>query len=308
MGNGSHTPLSARSRGEREGPTAQPWEGEVGAEAPVGRAEPHPPHSSSPPPGAERGALWLGPRRLETAWWGAPPAEAPTIVLLHEGLGCVSLWRGFPARLAAATGLGVFAYSRFGYGRSDPEPLPWPPTYMHREATDVLPRVLAEAGIGRHVLLGHSDGASIAAIHAGAAPRPGLCGLVLIAPHFFVEDAGLASIVAIRAQYGAGGLRARLARHHADPDNAFHGWNGAWTNPEFRTWNILDSVPRIAVPTLLLQGTEDAYGSAEQLHAAARAARAPAETLLIDGTGHAPHLERTEDALAAVSGFLRHVL
>ncbi|MBS0558941.1 MAG: alpha/beta hydrolase [Proteobacteria bacterium] len=308
MGGAHDTPLSARSRGEREGPVVQQREGEVGAEAIPDRPEPPPPHPSSPTPGAERGALCLGPRRLETAWWGKPPVQSPTIVLLHEGLGSVSLWRDFPARLAAATGCGVFAYSRFGYGRSDPEPLPWPPSYMHREAEDVLPRVLAAAGIGRHVLLGHSDGASIAAIHAGAASRPMLRGLVLIAPHFFVENAGLASIVAIGAQYETTDLRARLARHHADPDNAFHGWSGAWTNSDFRAWNILDSVPRIAAPMLLLQGTEDAYGSAEQLYAGARAARAPAETLLIDGAGHAPHLERADETLAVVARFVDHVL
>ena len=255
-----------------------------------------------------RGFLELDGRRLETAWWGPAPDAAPSIVLLHEGLGCVSLWRDFPTRLAEATARGVFAYSRFGYGTSDPEPLPWPMTYMHREAEVVLPRVLAAAGIGRHLLLGHSDGASIAAIHAGGPPRAGLAGLVLIAPHFFVEDAGLASIVAIRGPYETGGLRAKLARHHAHVDVAFGGWNGAWTDPRFRDWNILDRVSAIAAPMLLLQGSADAYGSAEQIFSAARMARRPAETVLIDGAGHAPHLERPDDTLDAVARFVRNVL
>jgi pimeloyl-ACP methyl ester carboxylesterase len=247
-------------------------------------------------------------RLIETAWWGPPPDEATTIVLLHEGLGCVALWRDFPQRLADATGVGVFAYSRHGYGKSDPQPLPWPMDYMHREAEQVLPGVLDRAGLRRYVLVGHSDGASIAAIHAGSVPDARRAGLVLIAPHFFTEDAGLASIAAIRVQYETTDLRARLARYHTHVDNAFRGWNGAWLDPRFRDWNILDRVPRIDVPMLLLQGTADQYGSAEQLHAAARAATAPTETVMIDGAGHAPHLERPEETLAAVVEFLLRVL
>jgi pimeloyl-ACP methyl ester carboxylesterase len=247
-------------------------------------------------------------RHIETAWWGPSSEDAPTLVLLHEGLGCVSLWRDFPKRLADATGCGVFAYSRYGYGRSDPEPLPWPVSYMHREAEQVLPGVLDRAGVRRYVLIGHSDGASIAAIHGGGIADQRRAGIVMIAPHFFTEDAGLASIAAIRKQYEAGDLRARLARHHAHVDNAFHGWNGAWLDPRFRDWNILDRVPRIEVPMLLLQGRQDEYGSAEQVYAAARVATAPTETVLIDGAGHAPHLEKPAEAMEAIASFVRRVL
>jgi pimeloyl-ACP methyl ester carboxylesterase len=247
-------------------------------------------------------------RFLETAWWGPAPGAAPSIVLLHEGLGCVSLWRDFPERLAAATGCGVFAYSRYGYGKSDPEPLPWPVTYMHREAEQVLPGVLDRAGVQRCVLMGHSDGASIAAIYAGGVVDPRLAGVVLIAPHFFTEPAGLASIAAIRTQYETGYLRRRLARHHAQVDIAFHGWNGAWLNPAFRAWNITDRLPRIGVPMLVLQGTQDEYGSIEQVQAAVRLATVPVETVLLDGVGHAPHLERPEAVLEAISGFIIRVL
>jgi pimeloyl-ACP methyl ester carboxylesterase len=247
-------------------------------------------------------------RHIETAWWGPPPDAAPTLVLLHEGLGCVSLWRDFPKRLADATGHGVFAYSRYGYGKSDPEPLPWPMTYMHREAEQVLPGVLDRAGIRRYVTIGHSDGASIAAIHAGSVPDPRRAGVVLIAPHFFTEASGLASIAAIREIYETGDLRARLARHHAHVDNAFHGWNGAWLDPRFRDWNIMDRVPGIDVPVLFLQGTKDEYGSTEQVYAPARAATVPTETVLIDGAGHAPHLERPDETLSAIVPFLRRVL
>ena len=247
-------------------------------------------------------------RTLETAWWGPAPEVTPTLVLLHEGLGCVSLWRDIPRRLAEATGCGVFAYSRYGYGKSDPAPLPWPVTYMHTEAEQVLPGVLDRAGLRRYVTIGHSDGASIAAIHAGCVPDARRAGVVLIAPHFFTEDGGLASIAAIRRQYEAGDLRARLARHHAHVDNAFHGWNGAWLDPAFRAWNIIDRVQRIDVPMLLLQGTKDEYGSTEQVYAAARAARLPAETRLLHGIGHAPHLEAPEATLDAVGAFVIRVL
>jgi len=247
-------------------------------------------------------------RHLETAWWGPAPDAAPTLVLLHEGLGCVSLWRDFPQRLADATRCGVFAYSRYGYGKSDLEPLPWPVTYMHREAEQVLPGVLDRSGVRRYVLIGHSDGASIAAIHAGSVADARRAGIALIAPHFFTEAAGLASIAAIRAAYETGDLRVRLARHHGQVDNAFYGWSGAWLNPDFRAWNILDRVARIDVPMLLLQGTQDAYGTAEQVYAAARTTKAPAETVLLQGTGHAPHLEKPDTTLDTVARFVQCVL
>src|ERR1035438_8468592 len=145
--------------------------------------------------------------RLETAWWGPPPDQAPTLVLLHEGLGCVTLWRDVPEQLAAATGCGVFAYSRFGYGKSDPVTLPRPMTYMHDEALDVLPLVLDAAEITRAMLIGHSDGGSIAAIHAGAMRDPRIAAIVLIAAHFFVEDQNISSIQQIRTDYETTDLR-----------------------------------------------------------------------------------------------------
>jgi pimeloyl-ACP methyl ester carboxylesterase len=162
-------------------------------------------------------------RFLETAWWGPGPDRAPTLVLLHEGLGCVALWRDFPEALVAATGCGVFAWSRFGYGGSDPVTLPRPMHYMHDEALTVLPRVLDAAGVRRAVLIGHSDGGSIATIHAGAVRDARVRGVVLIAAHFFVEELNIASIAAIKAIYEEGDLRQRLARYHRDVDVAFRG-------------------------------------------------------------------------------------
>ena len=246
-------------------------------------------------------------RCLETRWWGPPAEAAPTLVLLHEGLGCVELWRDFPEALAAATGCGVFAWSRFGYGGSDSVSLPRPMRYMHDEALEVLPRVLDEAGVRRAVLVGHSDGGSIAAIHAGTVHDPRLLGVVMIAAHFFVEDINLASIRGIKETYEHGDLRKRLARYHRAVDVAFRGWNDAWLDPRFRSFDITEQVARIQVPVLALQGTDDPYGTEEQLRMLERTARCPVETRLIAGARHAPHLEARQPTLDAIVPFVRSV-
>lgn len=242
---------------------------------------------------------------LETRWWGPGPEAAPSLVLLHEGLGSVGLWRDFPGRLAAATGCGVFAWSRAGYGSSDPVPLPRPLGYMHDEAAQ-LGRVLDAAGIGRCILIGHSDGASIAAIHAGSAQDFRTRGLVLIAPHYFVEDVAISAISDARHAYVAG-LRERLARHHDHVDVAFRGWNDAWLDPRFRAWDITDCLPYIRVPVLQLQGTDDPYGTTAQTDRAERLCHCPVETILLPAR-HAPHLEAPEASLAAIAGFVTHIL
>jgi len=252
----------------------------------------------------EAGVLTLAAGRLETRWWGPPPDQAPTLVLLHEGLGCVALWRDVPQRLAAATGCGVFAWSRFGYGASDPVTLPRPMTYMHDEALDVLPRVLDAAAIRRAILVGHSDGGSIAAIHAGATQDRRLLGIVLLAAHFFVEDMNIASIADIGRTYASSDLRQKLARYHRHVDVAFHGWNGAWLDPRFRGFDITGYLPNIQVPILALQGADDPYGTEAQLDAVRRHARAPVETQLIAGARHAPHLEAADTTLAAITRFV----
>ncbi len=254
-----------------------------------------------------RTVLHLDGRALEAAWWGKAPGEAPTLVLLHEGLGSVDLWRDFPARLAEATGLGVFAWSRFGYGASDPTPLPRPMTYMHEEAVEVLPRVLDLAGIGRCALVGHSDGASIAIINGGEVQDERVRGLVLIAPHLFVEDVSVASIAEIGVAYDMGGLRDRLSRYHRDVDFAFRGWNAAWLDPRFRAFDITGSMARVRVPVLVLQGTDDPYGTALQVRACQQGAGRLVETLMIEGAQHAPHLETADSVVTAVAGFTRRL-
>jgi pimeloyl-ACP methyl ester carboxylesterase len=246
--------------------------------------------------------------RLECRWIGPAPDQAPTIVFLHEGLGSVSTWRDFPDALAAATGCGALVYSRAGYGRSDPVTLPRPVRFMHDEARG-LTDVLRAAGVREPILLGHSDGASIALIAAGTEPIPGLRALVLEAPHTFAEPYGMESIVRIADAYRTTDLPERLARHHGDnTDVAFWGWNGVWLNPDFRAWNIEDVLPGITVPTLVIQGEDDEYGSWAHVESIQRGSRGPVQTLGLPGCGHAPHAEQRDATLAAMTRFIRDVL
>jgi pimeloyl-ACP methyl ester carboxylesterase len=241
--------------------------------------------------------------RLEIRRIAAARDHAPTLVFLHEGLGCVGMWRDFPDRVAAATGWAALIYSRFGYGASDPVALPRPLSYMHDEALEVLPALLHAAGVGPHVLIGHSDGGSIALIHAGSAATPGLKGVVTLAAHVFVEDISVSSIAAARQQWESGDLRARLARWHgANVDGAFLGWNRAWLDPGFRGWNIEQFLPGIGVPVLVMQGEDDEYGTLAQVESIRR--HCGAETLVLRNCGHSPHRDQPEAALQAIAGFV----
>ncbi|HEX3709100.1 MAG TPA: alpha/beta hydrolase [Pseudolabrys sp.] len=257
---------------------------------------------------AESGFLDIGNQHLEYRMVGPRPGEAPTIVMLHEGLGCVGLWGDFPERLQKATGCGVFVYSRAGYGASSPVTLPRPLSYMHDEARDVLPLLLDAIGFKRGLLLGHSDGASIAAIYAGSHQDHRIGGLVLIAPHFFTEDAGIKSIEESRNAYETGDLRAKLSRWHADVDNAFKGWNGAWLDPKFRQWDITEFLAYIRVPVLIVQGEADEYGTVKQIEAAERECYCPVEVALLPGVKHSPQREAPEKTLKAILDFVGRVL
>lgn len=253
---------------------------------------------------ADEGVLTVGIWQLEYRMIGPRPAEAPTLVLLHEGLGSVSTWKDFPDQLAARTNCGVFVYSRRGYGGSSRYPDPWPLTYMHEEARDILPRVLDEIGFERGLLVGHSDGASISAIYAGGCNDDRVAGLVLIAPHFFTEDSGLTHIAMAAEAYEHGGLREKLLAHHGDnTDDAFWGWNNAWLHPGFKEWNIENHLPRITVPVLVIQGADDQYGSELQIEAAKRGVNGPFSQCLLDQCTHFPHREQPAATLDVVSDF-----
>jgi pimeloyl-ACP methyl ester carboxylesterase len=254
------------------------------------------------------GFLTLGTQRLEYRFVGPQPDAAPTLVLLHEGLGCVGLWGDFPEKLSAATELGVFVCSRAGYGKSSPVTLPRPLSYMHDEARETLPRLLDAIGFRRGMLVGHSDGASIATIYAGSHQDHRVTGLVLIAPHFFTEDSGIASIVEAKKSYEAGDLRARLARWHTDVDNAFRGWNGAWLDPEFRKWDITEFLAYIRVPMLIVQGEDDQYGTVKQIEAAQQECYCPVDVALVPGVRHSPQREAPEATLKVISDFVGRVV
>ncbi len=241
---------------------------------------------------------------LETRWIGTRDG-GPELVFLHEGLGSITQWRDTPDAIARATGRPALVYARQGYGRSTPTSVPRPLTYMHDEAAR-LPRVLAAAGVTDPILVGHSDGASIAIIAAGehvVAPR----ALVLIAPHVFVEDVSVESIARAADAYRTGDLRARLARHHADVDGAFWGWNRAWLDPAFRAWNLEAFLPRITAPTLVVQGERDEYGTRAQVDAIARQLAGPVEIAMIAGAGHAPFRDAPDEVHRRIAEFVREV-
>ena len=257
---------------------------------------------------SDEGFLELAPLRLEYRMIGPRPAEAPTIVMLHEGLGCVGLWGTFPQEIAAATGGGVFVYSRTNYGKSSPGKLPRPVSFMHEEAIDVLPRVLAAIGFQRGILFGHSDGASIATIYAGSVQDHRVRGLVLMAPHFFTEDMGLAQIHRANEDYEFGNLREKLKRWHDDVDSAFHSWSGPWLNPEFRAWDITEALGYIRVPILIVQGADDQYGTIKQVEAAQQECYCPIETAILPGVRHSPHRDSPVLTLDTVAAFINRLL
>jgi pimeloyl-ACP methyl ester carboxylesterase len=240
--------------------------------------------------------------RLEVADWpGARDRRA--LVLLHEGLGSVGLWRDFPQALHAATGRRVVAFSRFGHGRSDPPRAPRTPAFFHEEAHDVLPALLAQLDAHEPLLVGHSDGASIALVHAARHP---VSGLVLLAPHVFVEDVTVEAIRATRREFDDGELRARMGRHHDDPDAAFRGWCDVWLDPAFRHWSLEADAEAVSAPTLLVQGAKDPYGSLGQLDRIEACVAGPVERLVVPG-GHSPHLEQPDAVLEAIAGFARRL-
>jgi len=251
---------------------------------------------------AEAGHLAVDGSRLEYRWFGTPSHASP-VVMLHEGLGSVSMWKDFPEQVARRTGRRVLAYSRHGYGGSSRLTAKREPEYMHHEGEVVLPAVLDALGIEAPVLLGHSDGGSIALIHAGRYPGR-TAALILEAPHVFVEPVTVESIAGAKAVYETTDLGRKLGRYHDDGDASFWGWNDIWLDPRFLAWNIESYLPAVNVPVLMIQGVQDEYGTTAQLDAIAAQVAGPTETVLLDSCGHSPHRDQPELTLAAIERFL----
>ena len=240
--------------------------------------------------------------RLEYSWIDG---AGPTLVFLHEGLGSIRQWRDFPEQVAHATGCRALVYDRYGYGNSDVLREARVGTdFMHREALLSLPEVLLQLNIQNPVLVGHSDGASIALIYAGV---HAVRGVAVLAPHVFVEDGGLESIKAINGTFETGDLPARLGKYHRDARKTFHLWADAWLDPAFRKWNIEQYLPGVKCPVLAIQGEEDEYGSMAQLDAIERQVGGPCELLKLPGCGHSPHKDQPEKILQAVAGFVERI-
>ena len=251
------------------------------------------------------GFLEIGGMRLECRWIGPAPAEAATLVFLHEGLGCVDLWKDFPDRLAERTGLGALVYSRPGYGRSDPVAELLSVDYHLTEALEVLPEVLDAAGVRRAVLVGTSDGGTISLMYAGDERAGRVEAVISMAAHVFNEDVTIRGIEEARAAYETSNIREKLARYHGgNVDWAFWSWCNVWLSPEFREWNVERFLPGITVPVLVLQGEDDHYGTEAQVEAIARQVSGPVETAIIPRCGHSPYLEQPEATLEAMAAFI----
>jgi pimeloyl-ACP methyl ester carboxylesterase len=247
---------------------------------------------------------------LESRWIGPPPEQRPTLVFLHGGLACLATWHDFPEALAQATGCGALVFSRRGHGRSGPAPKLWRVSFMHEEARRWLPSVLLQAGVRRPLLVGHSDGASIAILFAArrrGGPRP--LGLVLLAPHVVVEDRTVESIRALLEEPKRAEMLRRLRRRHGrKAGRLFEAWTGVWLRRSFRSWSIAGEVARVTPPLFVLQGDQDEFGTLAQLDAVRARARGPFASRILEGCGHVPHRDRPEQTLAAVAGFVRPLL
>lgn len=254
-----------------------------------------------------KGFVEAAGHRLEYEWTGLGAADSPVVVLLHQGLGSMGLWRDFPKHVHEATGLRVLAYSRWGYGQSDPlKTFPRSARWMH-EGAEELAALLAALGVARPVLLGHSDGATIALLHAAQRLAPPALGVLAMAPHVFLEREGIVSMAKARAAYEEGELRQKLARFHADVDSAFYGWNVTWLMPSMRGWNVEAELGGIACPVALVQGVSDEYGTPAQLESIKAHTGGRAEIALLENCGHSPHIDQRGAVLGALKRLLANV-
>ena len=249
--------------------------------------------------------LKVGRHRIEYERITVARDDRPTLVLLHEGLGSMAMWRDFPGRLAHATGCNAVVYSRYGYGKSDPLGEDRGVRYMHDEALVTLPALIDKLAIPWPILVGHSDGGSIALIHAGAGKRA-VTGVVTLAAHVLVEDVSVASIAAAKTAFATTDLRARLARYHDNVDVMFRGWNDIWLDPDFRAWNIEEYLPGIACPVLAIQGEDDEYGTMEQMRRIGAKVK-DVELLALEDCRHSPHRDQPDAVLEAVTRFVDRI-
>jgi pimeloyl-ACP methyl ester carboxylesterase len=253
---------------------------------------------------SDQGFLELGDQRLEYRMARPQPDRAPTLILLHQGLGSAGQWGDFADELSAATGAGVFAYSRVGYGYSSAAKLPRSLDFMHVEARDTLPRVLDAIGFEQGLLVGHSDGASIAAIYAGSVQDHRVRGLVLMAPHFIVEDVTMRAIANIRRAFDDSvELRRQFEHRHADAVATVHGWSDVWLHNDVSAWDLREELAFIRVPILIIQGENDDFGTARQIEIAKEECYCPVDALVLPGVGHIPHREAPDKCLKAITDF-----
>lgn len=249
------------------------------------------------------GRIMIEGTALEYRSFGPPSSQSPTIVMLHEGLGSIRTWGEFPRRLSERTGAGVFVYSRASYGASMPDHNGLPIDYVRRHALNALPKILDTIGFHAGILLGHSDGASMAAAYAGSIDDPRLRGIVLMAPHFLVEPETLVEIRNAREAFQTRDLRERLARYHANVDAAFWGWNDVWLDPAFAAFNLRAELARIHTPMLIIRGNDDRYGTNRQAWVAKEICTCPLGVIIVPDCGHVPHREKPELTLDAISAF-----
>jgi len=252
--------------------------------------------------------LRIGPQQIEVQWYKKGEKGFPTLVFLHEGLGCAKMWKDFPYLLSKRTGCPALVYSRFGYGASDPSPIPWKVNFMHQQGLKILPDIINTAKIKDHILIGHSDGGSIGIIYAGSPHAGQLKGLITEAAHVFCENITVESIYQAKLNYEHHDLRPRLEKYHGkNTENAFRGWNDVWLNPHFVRWNIEKYLPRIKVPMLALQGNKDQYGTMKQMESIKSRVN-HVISHIIEGCRPSPHSEQPKNVLDIMTGFIDDIL
>ncbi len=230
-----------------------------------------------------------------------------SLVLLHEGLGSVSMWKNVPEKIYDNTGYNVVIYSRAGYGKSSTVKLPRPLDYMSIEAKKYLPEVLNQLHLKKYILIGHSDGGTIAALNSSLNLSNDLKGVILVAPHFFIEKFNIESIKEIRNKYKKHGLREKLSRYHDNVDNAFYGWCDTWLNPKFHSWDITNEIQNIKKPVFAIQGNADPYGSVKQIEVLEKKLYVNLSKLILDNCGHNPFFERTEESIKSIKSFINEI-